>query len=72
MYEGDKMSLKETIAVEVVKATPAGTVGGLVLFGVPLSDVVLLASLALIGMQAFFLLRDKVWRDKKGTDGHKE
>lgn len=57
------MGMKDDMAVEVMKATPATTVGGLVLFGVQLQDWVLIASLALIALQGFFLLRDKWWRD---------
>lgn len=64
MYEGDNMSMKEAVMAEVAKAAPAGTVGGLVLFDVPLSDWVLLGSALLILLQLVFLLRDKVWRDK--------
>lgn len=56
---------------EAVKAAPAVTVTGLTLFGVALADWVLLASLVLIVCQLFFLIRDKVFLNRKDTDGSK-
>lgn len=52
------------MTIEVLKATPALTVGGLTLFGVTLSDIVLLASLILIVLQIVFLIWDKLFRGK--------
>lgn len=57
------------IANEAARAAPTLTVGGLTLFGVGLSDWVLLATLIYTVLQVFFLLRDKCyrpWRDKNG------
>lgn len=56
---------------EAVKAAPAVTVTGLTLFGVALSDWVLLASLVLIIFQLFFLLRDKWYTPRKIRNGRK-
>lgn len=56
---------------EAVKAAPAVTVTGLTLFGVALSDWVLLASLVLIVFQLFFLLRDKWYTPRKIRNGRK-
>lgn len=56
--------MKEAIAAEVVKASPSVTVSGLVLFGVPLSEWVIIGSAVLVVLQVFFLLRDKWWRDR--------
>jgi hypothetical protein len=50
------------IASEMERAIPTVTVGGMTLFGVPLPDVVLLATLIYTVLQAYFLLRDKWWR----------
>lgn len=58
------MNIKEAAMVEALKATPATAVSGLVLFGVPLSEWVLLGSAVLIVLQVFFLLRDKWWRQR--------
>ena len=56
---------------EAAKAAPAVTVTGLTLFGVALSDWVLLASLVLIIFQLFFLLRDKWYTPRKIRNGRK-
>lgn len=58
------MSFKEAVAQEAVKATPPATIGSMVLCGVPLSDVVLWATLAYTVLQAYFLIRDKWWRQR--------
>ena len=52
-------------AIEAVKAAPAVTTGGLILFGVPLSDWVLMGSALLIVLQIIFLVRDKIWKPWK-------
>lgn len=52
------------LAAEAVKATPPATVSTLVFFGVALSDWVLFCSLGLMACQAFFLFRDKWWRQR--------
>ena len=54
---------------ESVRAAPAASAASLILFGVSLSDWVLLASLVLIVLQVIFLIRDKVytpWRLRNG------
>lgn len=51
------------VASELERAIPTVTVGGMTLFGVPLPDVVLLATLVYTVLQAYFLLRDKWWRN---------
>ena len=55
------------ILTEAIKASPALTVGGLTLFGVGLSDWVLLATLIYTILQVGFLLRDK-WLNKRKDD----
>ena len=52
-------------AIEAVKATPAVTTSGLILFGYPLSDWVLIGSAILITLQIIFLIRDKLWKPWK-------
>lgn len=57
-----------TIKSEAVRAAPPVTVGGATIFGVPLPEVVLWATLMYTAMQAYFLLRDKVykpWKEKR-------
>ena len=55
-----------SIAVEVLRAGPSVTVGGLTLFGVGLPDIVMLVTLVYTILQLYFLLRDKWWRQSKG------
>lgn len=52
-------------AVEGTKAIPTIAVGGLTLFGVGLSDWVLLATLFYTVAQIAFLFRDKWYRPRK-------
>ena len=56
------------ILTEAIKASPALTVGGLTLFGVGLSDWVLLATLIYTVLQVGFLLRDKWLSPKRKVD----
>jgi hypothetical protein len=64
------MSVKEVIAHEALKATPATTNLALTLFGVPLQSWVLIASLVLIACQLFFLFWNNLRRrDEEDTDG---
>jgi hypothetical protein len=56
---------------EGLKAAPTLTVGGLTLFGVGLSDWVLLATLVYTVFQTYFLLRDKWWIPRKVRNGRK-
>lgn len=56
---------------EAAKAAPAVTVGSLTLFGVGLSDWVLLATLLYTVMQIGFLLRDKWYKPRKARNGSK-
>ena len=59
------------ILTEAIKASPALTVGGLTLFGVGLSDWVLLATLIYTVLQVGFLLRDKWLAPRKARNGSK-
>lgn len=65
------MTNHHDIANEAAKAAPAVTVGGLTLFGVGLSDWVLLATLIYTVLQVFFLLRDKCYKPWKAQHGSK-
>ena len=56
------MDYKESVALAATKASPPLTVGAMTLFGVPLSDVVLVLTALYTLLQIFFLLRDKWWR----------
>lgn len=56
------------LVTEAAKASPAITVGGLTLFGVGLSDWVLIATLIYTGLQVYFLLRDKWYLPKKALE----
>ena len=51
--------------VETARAAPGITVTGLTLFGVQLSDIVLLATLVYTAAQLFFLIRDKWYIPRK-------
>lgn len=57
--------------VEVLKASPTITVTGLTLFGVSLSEYVLIATLIYTLLQLYFLLRDKWWAPRKVRNGRK-
>lgn len=63
----------ETLVVEVVKATPAGTTLTLTLFGVPITQWAAILSIFVLILQAYFLIRnnlgDKNDRDKKRSRG---
>jgi hypothetical protein len=59
------------LVTEATKAAPALTVGGLTLFGVGLSDWVLLATLIYTLLQVGFLLRDKWYTPRKLRNGRK-
>lgn len=59
------------LVTEATKAAPALTVGGLTLFGVGLSDWVLLATLIYTVLQVGFLLRDKWYMPRKVRNGSK-
>ena len=59
------------LVTEATKAAPALTVGGLTLFGVGLSDWVLLATLIYTVLQVGFLLRDKWYNPRKARNGSK-
>lgn len=64
---GDDMSIKEAVAQEATKAAPPLGVGSMVLFGVPMSDWILVLTALYTVLQLFFLLRDKWWRDRYGS-----
>ena len=53
------------LITEAAKATPTVTVGGLTLFGVVLSDWVMILTIVYTLLQLFFLLRDKWWNKRK-------
>jgi hypothetical protein len=65
------MSNHSDIVNEAARAAPTLTVGGLTLFGVALSDWVLLATLIYTILQVGFLLRDKWYLPRKGRNGRK-
>lgn len=52
------------VAQEASKSAPPVTVVGLTLLGYPISEVVQVAVLIYTLLQAFFLLRDKWWRQR--------
>lgn len=64
---GRPMTTPQEIATEAMKAAPPVTVGTLALAGIPLSDWLLIFTIAYTILQIFFLLRDKWWR-KRGGD----
>lgn len=59
------------IVTEAAKAVPTLTVGGLTLFGVVLSDWVMILTIIYTLAQLFFLLRDKWWAKRKDKHGSK-
>ena len=59
------------IVTEGLKALPTVTVGGRTLFGVVLSDWVMILTIAYTLAQLYFLLRDKWWRQRKDRNGRK-
>ena len=59
------------IVTEGLKAIPTVTVGGLTLFGVVLSDWVMILTIVYTLAQLVFLLRDKWWRQRKDRNGRK-
>ena len=56
---------------EAVKAAPPLTVGGLTLWGVSLSEWVLILTAIYTILQIYFLLRDKLGQRHRGKDGGK-
>ena len=56
------------IVTEAAKAAPTVTVGGLTLFGVVLSDWVMILTIIYTLFQLFFLLRDKWWNKRKAKN----
>jgi len=65
------MSNHSDIVNEAARAAPTLTVGGLTLFGVALSDWVLLTTIVYTLFQFYFLLRDKWYLPRKGRNGRK-
>jgi hypothetical protein len=65
------MSNHHDLVNEAARAAPALTVGGLTLFGVALSDWVLLTTLVYTVLQLYFLLRDKWYLPRKARNGRK-
>lgn len=66
--KGRVMQHKVDIASEAVKAAPPVTIAGLTVAGVSLNDLVLLATLIYLVLQASFLLY-KWWRLHTGRGG---
>lgn len=62
------MQQKMEVGAEALKATPPVTVASLTIAGVSLNDLVLLATLAYIVLQASFLLY-RWWRMHTGQGG---
>jgi hypothetical protein len=56
------------VATEVAKGAPAYATAGLVLAGLSLNDWVLVATLVYVGLQAYVLVRDKIWPGRKKAD----
>ena len=56
---------------EAVKAAPPITVGGLTMWGVSLSEWVLILTAIYTVLQIYFLLRDKLGQKHRGNDGSK-
>jgi hypothetical protein len=59
------------VFTEAAKAAPTVTVGGLTLYGVGLSDYVLIVTLIYTVLQIYFLVRDKWWKPRKAKNGSK-
>jgi hypothetical protein len=59
------------VLTEAAKAAPTVTVGGLTLYGVGLSDYVLIVTLIYTVLQIYFLVRDKWWKPRKAKNGSK-
>lgn len=57
------MTIKE-ITVEAVKGAPPATVASMTVFGLPLSDAVLVLTGVYTAFMLYFLLRDKWWRQR--------
>lgn len=57
------------ILQEAAKASPPVTVLGLHFAGVSLNDWVLMGTLVYIALQAYVLVRDKIWPGKKRDGG---
>lgn len=57
--------------VEVLKATPPVTIGGLTVYGVDLPTIVLLLTAVYTFLQIVFLLRDKLGQRRRKDDGSK-
>lgn len=58
------MSLKEALVADMAKVSPPATVVSLTVFGVGMSDVVLLLTAVYTVFMLYFLLRDKWWRQR--------
>lgn len=59
------------LITEAAKAAPTVAVGGLTLFGVVLSDWVMILTIVYTLAQLSFLLRDKWYRPWKASNGSK-
>jgi hypothetical protein len=55
----------QELAIEASKASPPVTVGSLAICGVPLPDILVVVTLLYTVLQAYFLLRDKWWRQRE-------
>lgn len=59
--------LAETVRHEMAKATPGAAVGGATLFGIPLPEVVMYATIAYYAVSVILLIVGKVrtWRNNR-------
>ncbi|APU03191.1 holin [Ralstonia phage phiAp1] len=71
--EGKTMSLKQQLADEAIKATPAASTLTLTVFGVPISTWASILSIIVLLVQLFFMLKKNLW-DKKddSTEEHSD
>lgn len=60
-----------SVVTEAVKAAPPITVGGLTMWGVSLSEWVLILTAIYTALQIYFLLRDKLGQKHRRDDGSK-
>ena len=60
--------MKNDMVIEIVKATPPTSLSALILMGYPLSDWVFVLGAVLLVLQLYFLIRDKLWRQRGRKD----
>ncbi len=57
--------MKEEVTAAAAKVTPPAVVGVTMLFGLTLNEWVAIATLFYIGLQTFFLLKDRLKKSKE-------